>query len=117
MSRLQALSLAALVGVVFQPMSGLDCSPRGIERLPCCSGSDAGCHQIGEAAACCQELPSGADSGSAVAAASTSRPLDDVGMASTPASLPSPPVVAAGFAAYVRSNAPSPPRRPAVLRL
>jgi hypothetical protein len=117
MSRFHSLALLVLVGVTLQPLAGLDCSPRGSERLPCCDEPQAGCHQVAAAAACCQDAPSSSDSGSVVAASPNARPHDALApMAAQPAVV-APLVRAAGFAELARSTVESPPRAPAVLRL
>lgn len=117
MSRFHALALLVLVGVTLQPLSGLDCSPRGAERLPCCDAPQAGCHQVGDAAACCQDAPASSDSGTVVAASPNARQGDALAPMAAPRAVVAPPVRAVGFAELVRSTVESPPRAPAVLRL
>ena len=117
MSRLQVLVLLVLVGVVAQPFSGLDCSPRGAQRLPCCDEPAAGCPQVGNAAACCQGAPASSDSGAVVAARPQSRPDDVLVIVAAQATALAPPALAAAFGGYARRPVESPPRPPAVLRL
>ena len=106
-----------LVGLGFQPFAGLDCSPRGAKRLPCCDERAAGCHQVGNAAACCQSAPASSDFGTVVAARPQSRPDDVLVMVAAQATVLAPPALAAAFGGYVRRPVESPPRHPAVLRL
>ena len=117
MSRVQAWVLLLLVGVVAQPFAGLDCSPRGAERLPCCDEPAAGCHQVGNAASCCQGAPALPDSGTVVAARPTSRPDEALAMVAALATVLAPPTLTTAFGAYPRRAIESPPRPPAVLRL
>ena len=117
MSRRYALVLLLGAVVVLQPLAGLDCSPGGPQRLPCCDEPAAGCHQIGSAAACCPDAPAPSESSTMAAARPTSRPHDVPVIVATHGAVPAPPVFAGGFAAFTRSTVDPPPRPPAVLRL
>ena len=116
MSRVQALVLPLLVGLGLPPLSALDCSPRGAERLPCCDEPAAGCHQIGDAA-CCPDAPVSSGSAAAVAARPPARPDDALVMVAVHATVLAPPAFAADHPALARRAVESPPRPPSVLRL
>jgi hypothetical protein len=117
MSRRQVLVLLLWVGVVLQPLAGLDCSPRGQKRLPCCDEPAAGCHRVGAAVSCCPEVPASTDSSTVVAARPTSRPHDVLGMVVAHEAVAPLPLFAAGLGAFKHSAVEPPPRPPAVLRL
>ena len=116
MSRLSVFVLTVVVGLGLAPLSGLDCSPRGAERLPCCDEPASACHQIGDAGCCPNASPS-SGSGAVAAAPPTARPHDSLVMAAAHAIVLARPAFTTDFPAFARRAVESPPHPPAVLRL